>query len=412
MTARSLEVHEDACGFRPINCNECGHAMMLANLQVHLDVDCPEYSVACPFAPHGCAEVVPRRLIGDHIERSGANHAALLSSAIVVRDLEIDMLRTEMSRKHAEFELRLRGLESKLRESSHVPIDVSGGHNGRSPTGSLNQVASSSEAVLRNCCSPERSIAIPTAAWLSAVRGEVGVPERGGPSGRGREPEVRESLVAAWLSDSTEERRPTRSPVQRPRTPPVPPAPPPGFLPPASPRRARSPRTDGTPYAMQCSDSSSASTSIGRASAWLSPSNTRNASSVGYSTPARGSLDSSVMANLSRTAVLPLLLSSSDPASESRLRNNLVGSPAHSMIRSSSSPVGTLGSPVGPRYYSASPNAGRSLPPPPLELRCTSPGVAGSAGRTSQLVSRVCAGEPRRVVPAIAEDSGEGEEYV
>lgn len=103
------------CAHRRLPCQQCGAIVCLGMLQEHLEGDCPEHAVSCPFSVHGCPEVVKRRLMAEHLQQATGSHLALISSALVLRDMEIEMLKMELSRTREHFERRLSRVEGQCR---------------------------------------------------------------------------------------------------------------------------------------------------------------------------------------------------------------------------------------------------------------------------------------------------------
>lgn len=110
-TCRLLESHEDSCQWRVLPCPDCGADLLLGALQEHLETDCPEHMVACPFAEHGCNDFTPRRLMSDHLAQACGVHLAQLCEAVAVRDVEIRHLKAEVANVRSDFEQRLDRLE-------------------------------------------------------------------------------------------------------------------------------------------------------------------------------------------------------------------------------------------------------------------------------------------------------------
>lgn len=112
-TARLLEAHEETCQWRRIPCPDCDVLVHVNALQEHLESDCPDHMVSCPFSIYGCLELIPRRLVNEHLQSATSSHLSQLCSAVASRDLEIDSLKMEMAHMRHEFESRLSRLERR-----------------------------------------------------------------------------------------------------------------------------------------------------------------------------------------------------------------------------------------------------------------------------------------------------------
>jgi len=119
-TARLLESHEDNCHLRRISCPDCGTDVCLGALQLHLEKECPDHIVSCPFEIHGCTELVPRRLVADHLRCACSDHVMLLANALALRDLQVEALRIELTRVRDDYEMRIARLE-RGRDRSTLP---------------------------------------------------------------------------------------------------------------------------------------------------------------------------------------------------------------------------------------------------------------------------------------------------
>mmetsp|Transcript_29643 Transcript_29643/g.64512 ORF Transcript_29643/g.64512 Transcript_29643/m.64512 type:complete len:642 (+) Transcript_29643:67-1992(+) len=132
-TVRLQELHEAACQWRLIPCPDCSFEVCVGLLQQHFDSDCLEHVVPCPFSAHGCPELLPRRLVAEHIEAACGNHLAQLCCAVARRDLQIDALKLELSRAHSEMEQRLVRLETSYeRRNVSLPSLTSPSDSGTS----------------------------------------------------------------------------------------------------------------------------------------------------------------------------------------------------------------------------------------------------------------------------------------
>lgn len=126
-TARRIESHHRSCAHRRVPCQQCGLTVSLGRLTEHLESDCPENAVPCPFSVHGCPELVKRRCMSDHLQQATVSHLALISSALVLRDMEIEMLKMELRRTREHFEQRLSHVEGQCRGCTNLPASPNSG---------------------------------------------------------------------------------------------------------------------------------------------------------------------------------------------------------------------------------------------------------------------------------------------
>lgn len=106
-----------------MTCLECQEDVCLGLLQGHLEADCPDHVISCPFSNHGCTEMVPRRLIEDHLQQSSGRHLGLLCSALEFRDAEIELLKMEVAQLREGFEQRLMPLERAMNSQTAATVE-------------------------------------------------------------------------------------------------------------------------------------------------------------------------------------------------------------------------------------------------------------------------------------------------
>ena len=79
-----LPQHWDTCAQYPVDCPQnCGTAVVRAQLNYHLKCDCPMVVVDCKFAYVGCNVTLPRKDMKDHIDKGVKDHLELMSDYCV-----------------------------------------------------------------------------------------------------------------------------------------------------------------------------------------------------------------------------------------------------------------------------------------------------------------------------------------
>jgi len=58
---------QDTCKAKMISCDNCGKSMKRQELPTHLEETCPLVGVSCDHVRFGCAAVVPRKNLEDHL---------------------------------------------------------------------------------------------------------------------------------------------------------------------------------------------------------------------------------------------------------------------------------------------------------------------------------------------------------
>jgi len=80
---RGFKKHQEECPLYPILCTQsCGGTYKRGNLTKHINEECPETKISCPFANYGCTIVVHRRILSSHMNSATQDHLLLLVAKI------------------------------------------------------------------------------------------------------------------------------------------------------------------------------------------------------------------------------------------------------------------------------------------------------------------------------------------
>ena len=69
-----MSAHLDVCPNMEVSCElKCGVVMCREVMTQHLEVDCPEKAIECPYAKYKCVGLIKRKDMSKHLEREGWN---------------------------------------------------------------------------------------------------------------------------------------------------------------------------------------------------------------------------------------------------------------------------------------------------------------------------------------------------
>jgi len=85
-----LKEHELKCPSFPIVCTQgCGETHQRRTIENHIQTECPNTTIACPFGNHGCVTFVKRKDIQSHMNSAMQEHLLLLLKKISILETQI-----------------------------------------------------------------------------------------------------------------------------------------------------------------------------------------------------------------------------------------------------------------------------------------------------------------------------------
>ena len=113
-----MSAHLDVCPKMEVSCElKCGVVMCREVMTQHLEVDCPEKAIECPYAKYKCVGLIKRKDMSKHLEERRVEHLEL-------KLLELEATIEIMSRKIESLEIDVKILNSipiKLEWITKVP---------------------------------------------------------------------------------------------------------------------------------------------------------------------------------------------------------------------------------------------------------------------------------------------------
>ena len=89
-----MSAHLDVCPKMEVSCElKCGVVMCREVMTQHLEVDCPEKAIECPYAKYKCVGLIKRRNMSKHLEERRMEHLELkLNDFIVESSKEFEII--------------------------------------------------------------------------------------------------------------------------------------------------------------------------------------------------------------------------------------------------------------------------------------------------------------------------------
>ena len=107
LMSRMLPIHHKMCPKIEVSCELCEKVMCREDMTEHLEVDCVEKEIECPFAEYKCeVGLIKRKYLSQHLEEKETKHFVLKLNA--------------MELKQNETELKLNAMEELVMKQSTI----------------------------------------------------------------------------------------------------------------------------------------------------------------------------------------------------------------------------------------------------------------------------------------------------
>ena len=117
--------HLDVCPRIEVSCElGCGVIMCREDLSKHLDVDCPEKELECPFAKYKCVGIIKRKDMSNHLEEKRMEHLELRlkkESKIIAKQKEKIYEQSSMIETMSQ---EIKSLNITLQVLRYIPIKL------------------------------------------------------------------------------------------------------------------------------------------------------------------------------------------------------------------------------------------------------------------------------------------------
>ena len=85
-----MSAHLDVCPKMEVSCElKCGVVMCREVMTQHLEVDCPEKAIECPYAKYKCVGLIKRKDMSKHLEERRMEHLELKLNDFIMEESEI-----------------------------------------------------------------------------------------------------------------------------------------------------------------------------------------------------------------------------------------------------------------------------------------------------------------------------------
>ena len=119
---RELTKHLDKCPKLKVSCKlNCGVIMCREDMTKHLEQDCVEKKIKCPFAKYKCeVGLIKRKNLSQHLKEKRIEHLELKLDAIELKLSALD----ELVMKQTSMELKLNALEELVKKQSAIIVKL------------------------------------------------------------------------------------------------------------------------------------------------------------------------------------------------------------------------------------------------------------------------------------------------
>ena len=127
-----MSVHLDVCPKMEVSCElKCGVVMCREVMTQHLEVDCPEKAIECPYAKYKCVGLIKRKDMSKHLEERRIEHLELkLNYFIMESSKEFETIAKQketISEQSATIEImsqKIESLEKEVNILNSIPIKL------------------------------------------------------------------------------------------------------------------------------------------------------------------------------------------------------------------------------------------------------------------------------------------------
>ena len=124
-----MSPHLDVCPKMKVSCElKCGVVMCREVMTQHLEVDCSEKAIECPYAKYKCVGLIKRKDMSKHLEERRVEHLELKLNDFIIEESEIiAKLKEKISEQSATIEImsqRIESLEKEVKILNYIPIKL------------------------------------------------------------------------------------------------------------------------------------------------------------------------------------------------------------------------------------------------------------------------------------------------
>ena len=124
-----ISAHLDVCPKMEVSCElKCGVVMCREVMTEHLEVDCPEKAIECPYAKYKCVGLIKRKDMSKHLEERRMEHLELkLNDFILESSKEFEIIakqKEKISEQEATIETmsqKIQSLENEMKNINSIP---------------------------------------------------------------------------------------------------------------------------------------------------------------------------------------------------------------------------------------------------------------------------------------------------
>ena len=122
-----LHTHLELCPKMEVSCElKCGVVMCREVMTQHLEVDCPEKAIECPYAKYKCVGLIKRKDMSKHLEERRVEHLELKLNDFIMEESEISAKQKEkISEQSATIEImsqEIKSLKIEMKNINSIPI--------------------------------------------------------------------------------------------------------------------------------------------------------------------------------------------------------------------------------------------------------------------------------------------------
>ena len=120
-----MSAHLDVCPKMEVSCElKCGVVMCREVMTQHLEVDCPEKAIECPYAKYKCVGLIQRKDMSKHLEERRMEHLELKLNDFIMessKESEINAKQKEkISEQSATIEIMSQKIQSLEQEVENL----------------------------------------------------------------------------------------------------------------------------------------------------------------------------------------------------------------------------------------------------------------------------------------------------
>ena len=114
---KEIDTHNGTCPEFPLLCpNECLKDLLRKEMESHIENDCPNTMIECPYKEMGCEAVMKRCEIVEHEQRSESKH---LKNVLIYFSNEVEQMKSNFKSQEQTYELEIKQLK---RENEKLKI--------------------------------------------------------------------------------------------------------------------------------------------------------------------------------------------------------------------------------------------------------------------------------------------------